>query len=46
MDHIRHHYFRSHKSINPYGIVSIGPVPAFDVPHDRNRLGEREVRGA
>lgn len=25
MDHIRHHYFRSHKTINPYGIISIGP---------------------
>ena len=46
MDHIRHHYFRSHKSINPYGIVSIGPAPAFDAPHDRERLGEREIRGA
>ena len=46
MDHIRHHYFRSHKTLNPYGIVSIGPAPAFDAPHDRDRLGERKIRGA
>ncbi len=25
LDHIRHHYFRSHKTINPTGIISIGP---------------------
>lgn len=24
-DHIRTHYFRSHKTINPTGIISIGP---------------------
>lgn len=23
--HIRHHYYRSHKTINPTGIISIGP---------------------
>ncbi|HET7300363.1 MAG TPA: glutathione S-transferase family protein [Oleiagrimonas sp.] len=44
MDHIRQHYFGSHPTINPYGIVSIGPVPDFDAPHGRERLGEREVR--
>jgi len=44
MDHIRRHYFGSHPTINPYGIVSIGPVPDFDAPHDRERLGEREIR--
>jgi glutathionyl-hydroquinone reductase len=25
LDHIRHHYFRSHLRINPYGIIPIGP---------------------
>ena len=25
LDHIRHHYFRSHIRINPYGIIPIGP---------------------
>jgi putative glutathione S-transferase len=45
MDHIRHHYFRSHKTINPHGVISIGPILTFDAPHDRDRLGRREVRG-
>jgi putative glutathione S-transferase len=45
MDHIRHHYFRSHRTVNPHGIVSVGPVLTFDVPHDRDRLGQREIRG-
>lgn len=46
MDHIRNHYFRSHPTINPYGIVPIGPVLDFSAPHDRERLGKREIRGA
>jgi putative glutathione S-transferase len=46
MDHIRNHYFRSHPTINPYGIISIGPVLDFAAPHGRDRLGEREIRGA
>lgn len=25
VDHIRHHYYRSHKTLNPSGIISIGP---------------------
>ncbi len=45
MDHIRQHYFRSHPTINPYGIVPIGPVLDFSAPHDRERLGKREIRG-
>lgn len=45
MDHIRHHYFRSHPTINRYGIVSIGPVLDLSAPHNRERLGEREIRG-
>ncbi len=45
MDHIRDHYFRSHPTINPHGIVSIGPVQDFSAPHDRERLGKREIRG-
>ena len=45
MDHIRQHYFRSHPTINPYGIVPIGPILDFSAPHDRERLGKREIRG-
>lgn len=36
--HIRHHYFRSHPTINKYGILSIGPETTFDQPHDRDRF--------
>lgn len=46
MDHIRNHYFRSHPTVNPHGIVSIGPVQDFTAPHGRERLGRRIVRGA
>lgn len=35
MDHIRHHYFGSHKTINPHGILSIGPTLDFSSPHGR-----------
>lgn len=45
MDHIRHHYFRSHPTINPHGIISIGPQQDFTAPHDRERLGPRVVYG-
>lgn len=46
MDHIRHHYFRSHPTVNPYGIVSIGPDLDFTAPHGRERLGKESVRSA
>ncbi len=46
LDHIRNHYFRSHPTINPHGIISIGPQPDFDAPHQRDRLGERQIREA
>ncbi|MBJ3815344.1 glutathione S-transferase family protein [Shimwellia pseudoproteus] len=36
-DHIRNHYFRSHKTINPTGIISIGPRQDLTVPHGRDR---------
>lgn len=36
--HIKHHYFESHESFNPFRIVPIGPVIDFDAPHDRERL--------
>lgn len=45
MDHIRNHYYRSHPDTNPHGIIPIGPVPSFDAPHDRGRLGPRRIRG-
>lgn len=44
MDHIRHHYFRSHPTLNPQGIISIGPKEDFSAAHNRERLGERIIR--
>ena len=34
--HIRNHYYRSHKTINPTGIISIGPWQDLDEPHGRD----------
>lgn len=36
-DHIRNHYYRSHKTINPTGVISIGPRQDLTVPHGRDR---------
>jgi putative glutathione S-transferase len=35
MDHIKDHYYRSHPSINPSGVVPAGPELDFTEPHDR-----------
>lgn len=37
MDHIKYHYFASHHSINPTGIVPQGPDIDFMQAHDRNK---------
>ena len=37
-DHIKQHYYQSHKGINPTGIVPKGPILNFTEPHDRDRL--------
>ncbi|MFQ5936898.1 MAG: glutathione S-transferase family protein [Acidiferrobacterales bacterium] len=39
-DHIKQHYYQSHTSINPTGIVAAGPLIDFTEPHDRDRLGQ------
>lgn len=36
--HIKHHYFESHESINPYRIVPLGPEADYDAPHGRGHL--------
>ena len=38
LDHIKRHYYGSHRNVNPTGIVPIGPVLDFDQPHDRARF--------
>jgi putative glutathione S-transferase len=37
-EHIKRHYYESHRGINPAGIVPLGPVLDFLAPHDRARL--------
>jgi putative glutathione S-transferase len=37
LEHIRHHYYRSHGTINPHGIISVGPEMNLDAPHGRDR---------
>ncbi|MBW8448183.1 MAG: glutathione S-transferase family protein [Arenimonas sp.] len=37
--HIKHHYYRSHKTINPTGVVPVGPALDLDRPHGRGALG-------
>lgn len=34
--HIRNHYYRSHATINPYGIISTGPEQNLDSDHGRD----------
>nr|WP_154325374.1 glutathione S-transferase family protein [Pantoea sp. 201603H] len=38
LEHIRHHYYRSHKTINPSGVISLGPAFNWNEPHGRDRL--------
>ncbi len=37
-EHIKHHYYESHESINPTRIVPVGPELDFETPHGRDRL--------
>ncbi len=38
-DHIKRHYYGSHRRINPTGIVPLGPALDLTAPHDRGRFG-------
>ncbi|MEP3526085.1 MAG: glutathione S-transferase family protein [Hyphomicrobiales bacterium] len=38
MDHIKRHYYESHDTINPTGIVPVGPHIDFEAPHNRPAL--------
>ena len=38
LHHIKAHYYGSHGSINPTGIVPVGPELDLDAPHDRARF--------
>ena len=39
LEHIKHHYYRSHDWINPTGIVPAGPALDFRQPHHRDQGG-------
>ena len=39
LHHIKAHYYGSHKTINPTGIVPAGPEIDYSAPHDRVRFG-------
>ena len=43
--HIKHHYYESHKTINPAGIVPVGPALDYDAPHVRGRFPAGQVPG-
>jgi len=43
MEHIQRHYYMSHKTINPNGIVPKGPLQDFGQAHDRERLVGRGI---
>ena len=36
--HVKRHYYESHRTLNPGGIVPVGPAAGFDGPHDRAGL--------
>lgn len=36
-EHIKRHYYESHRGLNPYGVVPAGPVLDFMAPHGRAR---------
>jgi putative glutathione S-transferase len=38
MDHIKTHYYGTHKHLNPRGIIPRGPLLDFGAPHDRGRF--------
>jgi putative glutathione S-transferase len=38
-DHIKRHYYQSHRTLNPSGIVPVGPVIDYAAPHGRDRPG-------
>lgn len=42
-EHIKGHYYASHRTINPTGIVPKGPLQTFDAKHDRGRLSGKGV---
>ncbi len=44
LDHIKRHYFLSHRHLNPSGLVPLGPLLDFSRAHDRDRLARPAMR--
>jgi putative glutathione S-transferase len=42
MAHIKGHYYESHCTINPTGIVPLGPILDLGAPHGRGQLGSHK----
>jgi putative glutathione S-transferase len=40
LEHIKQHYYASHRTINPTGVVPVGPELDLDRPHQRAALGK------
>ena len=38
LEHIKRHYYYSHRMINPTGVVPLGPEFDLDAPHDRGAI--------
>ena len=38
LDHIKTHYYASHVTINPTGVIPVGPEQDFNLPHGRDHL--------
>ncbi|MBI3778038.1 MAG: glutathione S-transferase family protein [Gammaproteobacteria bacterium] len=43
-DHVKRHYFMSHRHLNPSGLVPKGPILDFSTAHDRDRLARPAMR--
>ena len=39
LEHIKRHYYESHRTINPTGIVPVGPALDLTAPHGREEVG-------
>jgi glutathionyl-hydroquinone reductase len=42
-EHIKRHYYGSHRRINPSGLVPVGPSQRFDIPHNRGQFQEKAL---
>ena len=38
--HIKNHYYQSHRNVNPSGVVPVGPARDLTAPHGRARLSD------